>query len=100
MCLGLVMMRERTFKISKMVHQTPSLRARRLERQLLWLDVLVPEIRRRKGWFWAYLLVSSFLYSHFKNTVARTAHLRELFGERAWRVTPRSQDQPTATPGS
>ena len=38
---------ERAFKISKMVHGTPSLRARRLEKQLTWLDIMVPEIRRR-----------------------------------------------------
>ncbi len=38
---------EFAFRVSKMVHGTPSLRARRLEKQLLWLDLLVPEIRRR-----------------------------------------------------
>jgi AcrR family transcriptional regulator len=38
---------ERAFKVSTMVHRTPSLRARRQEKQLLWLDFLVPEIRRR-----------------------------------------------------
>ncbi len=35
------------FAIGRRVHGTPSLRARRLEKQLLWLDLLVPEIRRR-----------------------------------------------------
>ena len=38
---------EFAFRVSRMVHTTPSLRARRLEKQLLWLDLLVPEIRRR-----------------------------------------------------
>ncbi len=38
---------EYAFRISRMVHRTPSLRARRLEKQLLWLDLLVPPIRER-----------------------------------------------------
>lgn len=50
----------------------------------------VPELRRRRGWFWRYVLVSTFFYSHFKNMVARDAHLKEALGERQWRVTPRS----------
>src|SRR5918997_4934976 len=40
---------EFAFRVSRMVHTTPSLRARRLEKQLLWLDLLVPEIRKRLG---------------------------------------------------
>lgn len=50
----------------------------------------VPEIRRRKGWFWRYILFSTFFYSHFKNMVARQAHLKEALGDRQWRVTPRA----------
>ncbi len=38
---------EFAFRIARMVHRTPSLRARRLEKQLLWLDLLVPPIRAR-----------------------------------------------------
>ena len=50
----------------------------------------VPEIRRHKGWFWRYVLFSTFFYSHFKNMVARQAHLKEALGDRQWRVTPRT----------
>lgn len=50
----------------------------------------VPELRRRKSWFWRYLFVSTFFYTHFKNMVARAAHLKEALGDRQWRVTPRA----------
>ncbi|MBI0383480.1 glycosyltransferase family 2 protein, partial [Streptomyces albiflaviniger] len=36
----------------------------------------VPELRRRKAWFWRYLLVSTVFYSHFKNIVARQSLLK------------------------
>ncbi|MFG2022180.1 glycosyltransferase [Streptomyces sp. NPDC048825] len=51
----------------------------------------VPELRRRKAWFWRYLLVTTFFYTHFKNLVARQAHLKEAMGDRRWRVTPRAE---------
>ncbi|MFK0293833.1 glycosyltransferase [Streptomyces sp. NPDC090442] len=51
----------------------------------------VPELRARRRWFWSYLLVSTVFYSHFKNMVARQAHLKEALGDRQWRVTPRAQ---------
>jgi DNA-binding response OmpR family regulator/cellulose synthase/poly-beta-1,6-N-acetylglucosamine synthase-like glycosyltransferase len=50
-----------------------------------------PEIRRRKGWFFNYLLVSMFFYTEFKNTIGRIAQVKELMGERQWRVTPRGR---------
>ncbi|MFJ9852734.1 glycosyltransferase [Streptomyces sp. NPDC101150] len=50
----------------------------------------VPELRARSGWFWSYFFVSTFFYSHFKNMVARQAHLKEALGDRQWRVTPRA----------
>ncbi|MCB5912103.1 glycosyltransferase [Streptomyces pinistramenti] len=50
----------------------------------------VPELRGRGPWFWSYLLVSTVFYSHFKNMVARQAHLKEALGDRQWRVTPRA----------
>ncbi|QIB45975.1 glycosyltransferase [Streptomyces aureoverticillatus] len=50
----------------------------------------VPELRRKKAWFWRYLLVTTVFYTHFKNLVARQAHLKEALGERQWRVTPRA----------
>jgi len=59
----------------------------------------IPELRRRKVWFWRYLLVSTFFYSHFKNIVARQALLKEVLRDHQWRVTPRSGgDQDKAVP--
>jgi hypothetical protein len=48
-----------------------------------------PEIRRRRGWFWSYVVVASLVYTEWKNVIARVAQLKELTGEREWRVTPR-----------
>ncbi|MGC9538586.1 glycosyltransferase [Streptomyces sp. UG1] len=50
----------------------------------------VPELRRRRGWFWRHALISTVFYTHFKNIVARQSHLKELLGDRRWRVTPRT----------
>ncbi|MGP3966580.1 glycosyltransferase [Streptomyces sp. 6N223] len=49
-----------------------------------------PEMRRRRRWFWRYLLTSTLFYTHFKNLVARHAHLKEALGQRQWHVTPRT----------
>ena len=49
-----------------------------------------PDLRRHGRWFLVYGLVSQLLYTEFKNVVARTAHLKELMGERKWKVTPRT----------
>ena len=38
-----------TLKIAKMMYGTPSLRARSIEKHLLWQSLLVPNIRRRLG---------------------------------------------------
>jgi hypothetical protein len=51
-----------------------------------------PEIRQHTRWFLGYLLASSLYYTEFKNQVSRVAQLKELFGERAWRVTPRAEE--------
>ncbi|MDP9793656.1 AcrR family transcriptional regulator [Catenuloplanes nepalensis] len=40
---------ERALAITEMFLNTPSLRARRLEKRLAWLDLLVPEVTRRLG---------------------------------------------------
>ncbi|MGH3078987.1 MAG: glycosyltransferase [Gaiellaceae bacterium] len=55
----------------------------------------IPDLRRHRRWFLVYGLGSQLVYTEFKNVVARTAHLKELMGERRWKVTPR-----TARPGS
>ena len=49
-----------------------------------------PELRHHRHWFLQYLLVSMFLYTEWKNTIARVAQVKELIGERHWKVTPRS----------
>ncbi|MDT0346214.1 hypothetical protein [Streptomyces litchfieldiae] len=49
-----------------------------------------PELRPRKRWFIGYAVLSTFSYTHFKNMVARQAHLKEALGDRQWRVTPRA----------
>ncbi len=38
-----------TLKIAKMMYETPSLRARSIEKHLHWQSLLVPDIRRRLG---------------------------------------------------
>lgn len=48
-----------------------------------------PEIRRRKAWFVAYLLLSSLAYTEWKNVIARVAQVKEVVREREWKVTPR-----------
>ena len=54
-----------------------------------------PEMRKHRGWFLAYLVVA-ILYSEYMTLLARVAHLRQLFGESEWRVTPRSvEDTPS-----
>ncbi|WP_433334303.1 glycosyltransferase [Spirillospora sp. CA-294931] len=49
-----------------------------------------PMVRRRRRWFVTYLVLSAVFYGHFKNQVARSAHLKELLGVRQWLVTPRA----------
>ncbi|MRR29682.1 glycosyltransferase family 2 protein, partial [bacterium] len=48
------------------------------------------EIKRHKGWFWQYLFFSSIFYTEFKNIIARIAQIKEVMGERSWRITPRT----------
>lgn len=47
------------------------------------------DIRQHRRWYWAYLWRSTLFYTELKNLIARVAQLKELMGERAWRVTPR-----------
>ena len=46
-------------------------------------------IRRHRGWFLLYGLHSVLWFGEFKNLIVRVAQLKELLGERQWRVTPR-----------
>jgi cellulose synthase/poly-beta-1,6-N-acetylglucosamine synthase-like glycosyltransferase/GGDEF domain-containing protein len=54
------------------------------------------EIRRHKGWFLRYLVLSSLFYTEFKNIVARVAQLNEWMRVRSWKVTPRSEPRQAA----
>jgi cellulose synthase/poly-beta-1,6-N-acetylglucosamine synthase-like glycosyltransferase/CheY-like chemotaxis protein len=63
--------------------------------QLLFTYFLaVPEIRRRRSWFWGYLAASFLFFGEFKNVVSRFAHFNEAIRERTWKVTPRSTAAP------
>jgi hypothetical protein len=55
----------------------------------------VPEVRRHSRWFWSYLLVSSIVYTEWKNIIARVAQVKELLGEHQWNVTPRTTETPS-----
>ena len=45
------------------------------------------------------LLLLVFFYTEMKNIIVRTAHLKELMGEKTWKVTPRSARPIAAAPG-
>jgi cellulose synthase/poly-beta-1,6-N-acetylglucosamine synthase-like glycosyltransferase/CheY-like chemotaxis protein/GGDEF domain-containing protein len=53
-----------------------------------------PQIRRHPGWFVLYAIHSTLWFGELKNLIARVAHLKELIGERQWRITPRGAAAP------
>ncbi len=55
-------------------------------------------IRQHRRWYLLFLAASLTFYTEFKNIIVRTAHLKELMGERTWKVTPRSVPVTTAAP--
>lgn len=57
-----------------------------------------PSIKRHGRWFLFFLFASILFYTEFKNVIVRTAHLKELMGERAWKVTPRKVRPSAAIP--
>ena len=59
-----------------------------------------PEVRRHQIWFLAYLVVSTLIYTEMKNMIGRIAQIKELTGDRQWRVTPRSLIVDLRTPDS
>ncbi len=61
---------------------------------LLAYRLAVPELRRRKAWFWAYLLFATLFYTELKNVIARVAQVKEVMGEKQWKVTARSTPAP------
>jgi cellulose synthase/poly-beta-1,6-N-acetylglucosamine synthase-like glycosyltransferase/GGDEF domain-containing protein len=58
-----------------------------------------PSVKKHGGWFVFHVLVTSLVYTEFKNVIARVAQIKELSGERSWKVTPRptapGEDRPT-----
>jgi cellulose synthase/poly-beta-1,6-N-acetylglucosamine synthase-like glycosyltransferase len=56
-------------------------------------------IKQRKRWYLLFLVASLAFYTEFKNVIVRTAHLKELMGERTWKVTPRSVPSSAVPPG-
>jgi CheY-like chemotaxis protein len=48
------------------------------------------EIKDHKSWFVWFFLFSSVFYTEFKNIIARVAQIKEIMGERSWRITPRT----------
>ena len=57
-----------------------------------------PRIRKHRGWFVLYAIHSTLWFGEFKNVIARVAHLKELTGERQWRITPRAAAAPGHPP--
>ena len=57
-------------------------------------------IRRHRGWFVLYAINTVLWFGEFKNVIARVAQLKELTGERVWRITPRTAAAPPAHPSA
>jgi len=58
-----------------------------------------PDVRKHTAWFWAYLALSTLFYTEWKNTIARVAQIKEVMGDRQWKVTSRAaKATPTAVP--
>jgi DNA-binding response OmpR family regulator/cellulose synthase/poly-beta-1,6-N-acetylglucosamine synthase-like glycosyltransferase len=58
-----------------------------------------PDIRKHTAWFWAYLAMATLFYTEWKNTIARVAQIKEVMGDRQWKVTSRAaKTTPTAVP--
>lgn len=51
--------------------------------------VAAPEIRIHRRWFLTYAIVNALFYTEYKNTLARVAHVKQILGEKVWRVTVR-----------
>jgi len=53
-------------------------------------------IRRHRSWFVLYAINSMLWFGELKNVIARAAQLKELTGDRVWRITPRTAAVPGA----
>ena len=52
-----------------------------------------PDIRKHKGWFLWYFLVSTVFYTEFKNLISRVAQVKQFMGEQEWKVTARTSSK-------
>ncbi|GCE14498.1 glycosyltransferase [Tengunoibacter tsumagoiensis] len=57
---------------------------------LLAYIAAAPDIKQHRSWFISYGLYSLLFFTAWKNHISRVAHLKEAFGEREWKVTPRT----------
>lgn len=57
-----------------------------------------PSIKCHRRWFVLFLFASLLFYMELKNVIVRTAHLKELMGEKTWKVTPRAARPVAAGP--
>jgi cellulose synthase/poly-beta-1,6-N-acetylglucosamine synthase-like glycosyltransferase len=56
-------------------------------------------VKPHTRWFLFFLVTSLLFYTELKNLMVRTAHLKELMGEKTWKVTPRSsRPRPSGPP--
>ncbi len=62
---------------------------------LLAHRLAVPELRRHKAWFWAYLFFATLFFTELKNIISRVAQVKEAMGEKQWNITARSAPAPT-----
>jgi len=62
---------------------------------ILAYRLAAPHIREHRSWFVAYPFLAAVFYEEFKNTITRVAHLKQMMGERRWKVTARN-DEPVA----
>ena len=51
-------------------------------------------IRRHRGWFVLHAIYSMLWFGELKNLIARVAQLKEVSGDRVWRITPRTVPGP------
>ena len=57
---------------------------------ILAYRLAAPDVRKHAAWFWAYLALATVFYTEWKNTIARVAQIKEVMGDRQWKVTSRA----------
>ena len=59
-----------------------------------------PDIRKHKGWFLWYFVISTLFYTEFKNLISRVAQVKQFMGEQEWKVTARTSSKGPAEQGA